>query len=541
VKRVALYVRVSSQGQVRDGYSLQFQEEILKEFCQRESLVIAGVYRDGGQSGSSTKRKDLLRLIEDARQSRFDMVLIFRVDRFSRDPLDLLALVRELEAKYIKLRSVTEAVDASDPAGELMLTILGAIGKFVRQNIIQNAMLGKTKRAEGGKYTGGKVPFGFAVDEAGVYRPDQTTWWNGQTVAEVAKLVFTTYIRISSLDGGGCKQVATRLNAMGVPAPHKVWSHSTVHQMLSNPVYVGDFAYNKRSHQLNKRSVVHGEDEWVIVKDAHEPIVDRHTWDTVQNLLKAKWKGGGRPADDAFKDLLTGFLRCGECEAALTPRRASKHQIHTYYTCGSRYFEKRRREGTYCESFPYLRADELQNLIWGALVETAGSEERINTIRERMNANIGPELGEAQAEVQRLEKRIKAIEQQAMTLTTAFAEGKMPDYLWQAQLERVENERKGMAERLDQARVHLAELQTQAPTQASTVEIREFLIQTLTNRTTLEERREALAILVGPRGVRVMKDGTVDFDVKIPVNAEPRILMANPSVPARPARLPRTR
>lgn len=535
MKRVALYVRVSSQGQVRDGYSLQFQEEILKEFCQRENLVIAGVYRDGGQSGSSTKRKDLLRLIEDARQSRFDMVLIFRVDRFSRDPVDLLALVRELENKNIKLRSVTEAVDASDPAGELMLTILGAIGKFVRQNIIQNAMLGKTKRAEGGKYTGGKVPFGFAVDEAGGYRPDQTVWWNGHTVAEVAKLVFTTYIKIASHDGGGCKQVASRLNNQGVPAPSKIWSHSTVHQMLSNPVYAGDFAYNKRSHQLNKRSVSHDEDEWVIVRDAHEPIVDRHIWEAVQKLLKGNRTGGGRPVDDAFKDLMTGFLRCGECGGALTPRRPSKNQPHTYYTCASRYSEKRRREGQACESFPWLRADELQNLIWGALVETAGSEQRINTIRERMNANVGPELGEAQSEVTRLEKRIKALEQQAMTLTTAFAEGKLPDYLWQAQLERVENERKGMNERLDQARERLAELQTQAPTQASTAEIREYLIQTLTNRTTLEERREALAILVGPRGIRVMKDGTVEFDIKVQLNPEPRLHTANLSVPAKRA------
>lgn len=538
MKRAALYVRVSSQGQVRDGYSLAFQEEILREFCKREEMVVAETYRDGGQSGSTTHRKDLLRLIEDARQSRFDVVLIFRVDRFSRDPVDLLALVRELENRRIKLRSVTEAVDASDPAGELMLTILGAIGKFVRQNIIQNAMLGKTKRAETGRYTGGKVPFGFVAGETGIYEPDQSPWWNGLSAAEVAQLVFTTYVRLAR-ESGGCGSVAQELNRVGVPGPKTIWATAAIHQMLTNPCYVGDFTYNKRSHSLNKASQVHRPEEWTVVHGAHAPIVDRATWDQVQALLKQNKTYGGRQANEAGKDLIVGFLRCGECGSSLSGRRTTGKQNYTYYTCLSRFSERRTREGTACESFPYLRGPDLEKLIWTTLTETASSPSRIAELRARMKADVGPQLAEAEVAVRRLQKRTEQLQQQSMTLTTAFAEGKLPEYLWQQQLQRLESERRGLDDRLLQANAQVAELRAQSPISLSVEAIQAYLQGAVANRITLAEKREALTLLVGHRGIRVMRDGVIDFDLKFPPNLQEPIVETY--VPSRQEPLLKTR
>lgn len=516
VKRAALYIRVSSQGQVRDGYSLAFQEEILREFCQREGHLISGIYRDGGQSGSTTQRKDLTRLIEDARERRFDVVLIFRVDRFSRDPVDLLALVRELEKRSIKLRSVTEAVDASDPAGELMLTILGAIGKFVRQNIIQNAMLGKTKRAEAGRYTGGTVPFGYVTDEGGVYQLDTRLWWNGLTVAEVAKLVFDTYLKMAE-EGSGCGAVAKRLNEMGVTPPRKVWATAAIYQMLTNPCYAGDFAWNKRSHNLNKPSMKHTADEWTIARDAHEPIVDRAVWERTQQLLKHNKTYHNRPFNEAGKDLIVGFLKCAECGSALSARRPS-NVPHAYYTCLSRYSAKRRREETACADFPYIRGDELENLIWDALVQMAGDHARIEEIRERMNANAAPDLAEAETEIARLAKRLASMEEQAMTLTTQYLQKQLPAYLWQKQLERIEKDREGVKDRMAEAISRVAELKAQMPLNMEAGDVQQYLKKVLAESTTLEERREALTILVGHRGIRVSRDGTVDFEIKIPAH-----------------------
>ncbi len=524
MKRAALYVRVSSAGQVRDGYSLSFQEQILQEFCQREALVVTGVYRDGGQSGSTTQRRELTRLIADARQRCFDLVLIFRVDRFSRDPLDLLALVRELEAQGIKLRSVTEAVDAGDPAGELMLTMLGAIGKFVRRNLIQNAMLGKMKRAETGRYTGGQIPFGFVVGPSGAYQPDRTPWWNGHTRAEVVEKVYALYLQAAA-GGGGCGAVARKLNELGVPGPKSAWGHSSVYQILTNPCYAGDFAYNKRSHPLHRRAQGRRPQDWVWVRAAHEPVVAPAMWARVQELLRTGRGGGSRsPSDrDPARDLMTGFLRCGQCGAALTPRRPHRSQRHLYYTCASRYSTRRRQAGAVCRTFPWLRAADLENLVWPALVAATTTADWMQCLVPLLSPGRAPDLARVQAEVARQERRLEALAEQEMILTTAFAEGRLPADLWQKQLERLQAERAMATDGLARDRAQLADWQSQAPLPVCPSQLQRRLQAALGEWSTLAERRDALSILVGPGGIRVQADGTVELDLRVglPVVLEP--------------------
>ena len=533
MKRAALYVRVSSQGQVRDGYSLQFQEQILRDFCQRESMVVAEVYREEGQSGSTTARTELQRLIEDARQGRFDIVLIFRVDRFSRDPVDLLALVRELETRSIKLRSVTESVDAGDPAGELMLTMLGAIGKFVRTNIIQNAMLGKTKRAESGRYTGGKLPFGYALAENGSYVPDPHPWWNGASAGEVARMIFDLYLTCASR-GQGCSTVAQYLEELQVPPPMKGWRKGSIYQILKNPAYAGDFAWRKRSQQLNKPSTANPREKWVLASDAHEPIVDRATWERVQRVLKEQRTSTGQKPDKP-DTLLTGFVRCGECQAALTPHQTKyRGEPVLYFTCGSKLNESRKKARTACTDFPYFRADELEPLVWNALVGLVTVPERIEVYRARMRHQSGPELAETEAEAKRLEKRLQSIEDQETLITTKFTEGHLREDLWKRQLERLGSERDGLLGRLTQLHDRIAERRGQTPTSATTEEIRAYLKRVLTDTSTVEQRREALALLVGFRGVSVHKDGNVEFDLKIPTQGVDAPSLVNSFVASKP-------
>jgi len=529
MKRAALYIRVSSQGQVRDGYSLAFQEEILREFCQRESLEITQMYTDGGQSGATIHRTALTQLITDARDLKFDIVLIFRVDRFSRDPLDLLALIRELESRQIKLRSVTEAVDAGDPAGELMLTILGAIGKFVRRNILQNAMLGKTKRAESGRFTGGSVPFGFTVNEQGQYEHDTQHWWNGLTAAEVAKLVYSEFINNGD-QGMGCLALANHLNQMGVRPPRKVWARASLYQILTNPVYCGDFSWNKRSHGIGKVSVKHQREEWLVVPNAHNPIVSRETWTRAQEILVQNRRTGG-PKPKVTTNPIVGFMRCAECGAALTLRHASPSTKYHYFTCMSKYSELRTREGTACGDYPFYRAQDLEQLIWGALVRMAGDPTHIEEIRRIMNDKSGPQLQDAEHEVTRLTARLKHLEQQAMRLTTSFSEGRLPEYLWEGQLHRIEQDRIQASRSHEAAMTRANELKGQTVIAASIEEIQSYLGEVLADCTDTSDRREALGILTGPRGIKVSGDGTIDFDLRIPLDlADSPQVMAYPEM-----------
>jgi site-specific DNA recombinase len=515
VRRAALYVRVSSQGQVREGYSLSFQEEILREWCRRESVAVAGIYRDGGESGSTIRRRGLTQLIGDARQRLFDLVLIFRVDRFSRDPLDLLTLVRELEARGIRLRSVTEAVDAGDPAGELMLTILGAIGKFVRENIVQNAMLGKRKRAEEGRYAGGTVPFGYLVGASGTYRPDERPRAGGPSAAASVRSLFALYRRVAS-EGGGCQRVARLLAEQGIPPPRSAWGHATVHQILRNPVYAGDFVYSRRSHRLNRPARRSEPSEWVLVRDAHEALIPRGEWEEVQRLLQAR-KGGrcrraAEPAPALPGSALAGFLRCGHCGAALTPRRPSRGPCRVYYTCASRYSAGRLREGSACRHFPWLRGDRLESLIWEGAVRLATDDATVKALGARLAG--GTADGAERKAVRLAERRLAGLLQQADRLAAAFLQGEMPEHLWRRQLQRLEAERAAAEAEADRARRETVRAERRPAISREQIGL---LLRETMEGLAVSLRREALGILVGPRGICISPEGEVRLAVRIPV------------------------
>lgn len=427
--RAALYVRVSSLAQAREGYSLEFQQEILKEFCAREQWSIAGIYQDGGKTGSSMERSGLQTLVADAGTRAFDVVLIFRVDRFSRDPVDLLYLIKVLESYGIRLKSVTESVDASDPAGELMLTILGAIGKFVRRNIIQNAMLGKTKRAEAGLYTGGGTPFGYSVDAEGRYRPDTEPWHVGQSPADIVSALFVRY-RALAERGLGLRTLARELNGAGVPSPeNRQWSVATLHQILTHPVYTGEFVYGRFTQPM--RGTMHPRDpaEWVRVATAHPPLVTAALWSAVQESLRHN-RTQGRPPQvtAAAHGFLTGFLRCAHCGRRL----AARHHMYRYrgqssprlhYTCQSRQTVSG-GEQPVC-SFPYVRAEYIEDAVWPLLVDLVERPASLSQLLTDSTDTQARRQAHDREHTRLLQERTRA-EAAITRMVDAYAEGLIP-------------------------------------------------------------------------------------------------------------------
>jgi site-specific DNA recombinase len=521
-KRAALYKRVSSQAQVRDGYSLEFQEEIMRAYCERDGLTVVEVYEDGGRTGSNTQREGLQRLVHDAKARKFDLVLIFRVDRFSREPLDLLYLVHQLNLLGIALKSVTEAVDASDPAGELMLTILGAIGKFVRANIIQNAMLGKKKRAQYGRYTGGGVPFGYAVAEDGRYKPDARVWWEGKTASEVIPMIFDLFLRLKEGEGRGLRVVARWLNDRGVPAPkagHGKWGSVSVRQILRNPVYTGDFVYAKTKQPMHGNQLPRPRDEWIVAPGSHEPLVPRLTWDRVQVALDDGRTGGG-PAKGEPEELLTGFLRCSLCGSTLVPRRTSGKYRYLYYTCGSRYNENRRRDHKVC-AFPYIRAEDLEHLVWRLVTAIASDEASVERVLS------GVEEGGGESQVRELETRMaqaqkeleRCDEEEGRLVDVAIQNLFRPEIL-QEKVARVRERRAAAARRLEGLREEWQRAVRARPyLLADAAQIRAYMAQLLAGGDlTVADRRSILGALVGYKGIAVGPDGTVEVGLRLPTS-----------------------
>jgi DNA invertase Pin-like site-specific DNA recombinase len=145
--RVAIYARVSTSN---NGQDPTMQTRELREYCDRRGWTVAGEYVDVGISGTKEKRPELDRLMQDAHRRRFDVVVVWKFDRFARSVSHLLRALETFKAQGIEFVSFSEQLDTSTPAGKLVFTVLGAVAELERTLIVERVKAGlRNARAKG--------------------------------------------------------------------------------------------------------------------------------------------------------------------------------------------------------------------------------------------------------------------------------------------------------------------------------------------------------------------------------------------------------
>src|SRR3990167_4423030 len=187
--RIAIYIRVSTEDQAKEGYSLEVQREYLESFAKREGLEIFKVYQDDGISGYSTERPALKELLKEAKDKKFDLVLVYKIDRFSRNLKDLLNLVDELSTYGVGFKSATEPFDTTTSAGKLMFQQLGSFAEFERNRIAERVFPGMVKGVQRGNWQGARyAPYGYS------YNKEKKLLEIEEREANIVKLIYTMYL-----------------------------------------------------------------------------------------------------------------------------------------------------------------------------------------------------------------------------------------------------------------------------------------------------------------------------------------------------------
>ena len=155
-KRCALYLRVSTEQQV-DGNSLATQKTLLLRHAKERGYAVADFYVDAGLSGKNMNRPELQRLIQDAQRQRFDLVLVWKVDRVSRSMKDLLDLIAVLREHGVEFAAVDQQFDTTDPVGALTLHILGSFAQFEREMLVERTKEGHLHRLRRSDWSCGPV------------------------------------------------------------------------------------------------------------------------------------------------------------------------------------------------------------------------------------------------------------------------------------------------------------------------------------------------------------------------------------------------
>lgn len=264
--KIAIYIRVSTQEQAREGYSLEAQEKILRDYCQIKKHQIVNVYSDEGISGGSIeKRLAFQKMIRDAKNKQFDAILVWKLTRFSRNLSDLIQTCEELEKNGVYLISFSESFDSTTPAGRMIRSMLGTVAQFEREVTAENVKLALENRASSGARTCSEI---LGYDLQG-----KTSLQINEKEAVYIRFVFDNYLIYKNLS-----EVAALCREKGFTGKRgRKASAQSILVILTCPVYAG---YNRYCGQVYKGS--------------HEPIISVKQYNKVQSILKQQGKLNGR-------------------------------------------------------------------------------------------------------------------------------------------------------------------------------------------------------------------------------------------------------
>lgn len=373
MKRVALYIRVSTARQDQEGYSIPLQKERLIAYCKAKGWAVAGVFVDPGHSGSSLERPGITSLMAAVLEGRFDIVLVYKLDRLSRSQKDTLYLIEDVfMANKADFVSMQESFDTSTIFGRAMVGILSVFAQMERETITERTLMGRAGRAEAGLWHGGGTqPIGY-------------DYVDGELVVnrEEARQVQAVYNLYAS--GFSVTEISRRMD--GYQTKHGDWSHtSTVGNVLDNPLYSGTVHFDGVRGPGKHTAIVSLE-------------VDQKVKERRARLRRVESSG-----DSSY--LLTGVIYCAACGARYFPNRRPNGNV--VYSCHSRAKKNRKMiKDPACKS-PHIPVPELDAMVEAELLELAADPSRVDEIIKKRAAGDGDSLAAGSSvEVQKLDAEI---------------------------------------------------------------------------------------------------------------------------------------
>jgi len=328
-KKAALYIRVSTLHQV-DRESLPLQRSELPAFCK----YVLGIeeyelFEDAGYSAKNTNRPKYQEMIKRVRSGEFTHLVVWKIDRISRNLLDFASMYEELKDLGVTFVSKNEQFDTSSPIGEAMLKIILVFAELERKMTAERVTAVMLSRAADGKWNGGRIPFGYSYDKL---TGDFTI---NEHEAKIVQEIFESYSRT-----GTCLSIARSLNDRKLYTRTGEWSATTVWGILTNPWYYGTFRYNYRNESkgLSEWSF-RTEDEWVLVHSHHQAIITKELFDICKNKLdrnNLKKRGTVKTYKRKNVHVFAGMITCGACGSPFlaTSDRARKDGFRpSMYLC----------------------------------------------------------------------------------------------------------------------------------------------------------------------------------------------------------------
>lgn len=402
MQRVALYIRVSTQEQADEGYSIGAQTDRLTAYCKARDWLVFDTYIDPGFSGSNTDRPALKKLIHDVKKKKIDIVLVYKLDRLSRSQKDTLLLIEDVFNKHdVSFVSINENFDTSTAFGRAMIGILSVFAQLEREQIRERTMMGRLERAKDGYFHGGGFdPIGYDYVDGNLVINEH----EALQVRKVYELFLDERWPITRIQNYMQKNYTNK---------HGSWaSHSSVVSTIIQPIVMGKILYNGQIYE--------GRHEAIIDEERFKKAADRYE--------EVRWnKRGTKEVKNPFisKHVLAGLVYCGHCGARYFAKgnysgRGENRYYRPYYTCYSRAKTNRAMvKDESCMNKSYFVGD-LDEIIINEVKKLAYDPSYVDTLIEQAAAEEKPDENAI------IEAKIADVDKQINRLLDLFQLGNIP-------------------------------------------------------------------------------------------------------------------
>lgn len=345
--KAAIYIRVSTERQADEGFSLEAQRDILMDLANKKGLEVYRIYSDPGVSGGSFKRPGIQMMLKDMKAKRFDTIIVHKLDRLSRNMGDLyefINLVNKLDVRLIIAAQGSEEIDTRSPMGKAFLYFSGIWAEIYLDNLREEILKGLTKKIQKGGRHMSRPPLGYTYDE------------NNKLVIveEEARLVREVF-ELFTVKLWGVTKIANYMNTKSTLKEGGRWDNKSVRNILGNYTYAG-YNHFKPEHWP--------EEKRIIVKGDHEPIVSKETFEKAQKIRSRRKQNhiSRRSFDYAFG----GIVKCRKCGATYVGnsrhyKGVKKSTTYKFYRCLNQYSRRT------CDAPPIPEKD-LLNLVFDSIM-----------------------------------------------------------------------------------------------------------------------------------------------------------------------------
>ena len=343
--RAAVYCRLSKDDDLQgESASIANQRDMLEKYCEKQGWEVVAVYQDDGFTGLNMERPDLQRMLRAIERRQINLVITKDLSRLGRNYLQTGHLIEDFfprnGVRYIAMNDGIDTLRDNNDIAPFKNILNEMYSKDISKKVHSSYLL----KAQKGQFTGCLAPFGYRKDPE-----DKNHLLIDEETAPIVRLIFGY-----ALNGHGPNYIRRRLEEEKIPCPtwwnrerglrntrtkwekkdpengRYMWDFSVIKDLLMNPVYTGAIASQKKDYRFKIGTI--GEkkpEDWIVVEGQHEPLIDRMSFDIVQNKLKSRQ----RPGQTNEISLFAGLLKCGECGKSLTVRYTNAKHPQQIYSC----------------------------------------------------------------------------------------------------------------------------------------------------------------------------------------------------------------